>query len=240
VSTISTRTLQPIAGSERSRFVLVTIATVIAMVAAAVVVAVIGSGSFAAPAPLPSAIPVVEAGEGGEDAHLTEPAVPDVDVVATALPVVTHEVFLSRDPFDPVVPEPVVPVDATDPSNPDAVVPLDPDAPLPVVPVDPDAPLPVVPVDPDAPLPVTGNPDDPRCAGEQELVCDGRVITLIDTTTAGGDPVAIIRVDTTIYEVRVGETFAGTFLLAAIDGSTVTVLYGDESNVLLPGHSVLK
>jgi hypothetical protein len=98
----------------------------------------------------------------------------------------------------------------------------------------------VVPVDPDAPLPVTGNPDDPRCAGEQELVCDGRVITLIDTTTAGGDPVAIIRVDTTIYEVRVGETFAGTFLLAAIDGSTVTVLYGDESNVLLPGHSVLK
>jgi hypothetical protein len=229
VSTLHTRTLQPVAGSERSRFVLVTIATVIAMVAAAVVAAVIGSGSFAAPAPLPSAIPVVEAGEGGEDAHLTEPADPDVDVVATALPVVTHEVFLSRDPFDPVVPEPVVPVDATDPSNPDAVVPLDPDAPLPVVPVD-----------PDAPLPVTGNPDDPRCAGEQELVCDGRVITLIDTTTAGGDLVAIIRVDTTIYEVRVGETFAGTFLLAAIDGSTVTVLYGDESNVLLPGHSVLK
>jgi hypothetical protein len=223
VSAVAPRTLQPIAGSERSRLVLVTLATVLAMVAAAVVAAVVGSGSFGPPAPLPSALPVVDDGDESE-ALVTDTPVPAEDVVAAALPVVTYEVFLSRDPFEPVVPEPVEPVSETtdplDPTDPDAVIdPLDPNAPVPVVP---------------------GNPDDPRCEGEQELVCDGRVVTLIDTTTVGGEPVAIIKVGTTVYEVRVGETFAGTFLLAAIDGSTVTVLYGDESNVLQPGHSVLK
>jgi len=51
---------------------------------------------------------------------------------------------------------------------------------------------------------------------------------------------AVIQVDTTIYEVRVGETFAGSFLLRSIDGRCVNVLYGDDGFRLCEGDRVMK
>jgi hypothetical protein len=233
VSAVVTRTLQPIAGSRRSRLVLVALATALAVVAAAVVTAVSGTGSFGSPAPLPSTTPVVDAGGDLE----TDGAAPGDDSIGSVLPVVTYEVFLSRDPFDPVVPE-EEPVSTVDPSDPNVVV----DPSNPVV-VDPSNPVVVVnPSDPVAPLPVLppSEPGDPRCVGQEELVCDGRVVTLLETTVIDGVPVAVIQVGTTVYEVRVGESFAGTFLLVAIDPPSATILYGDETNVLSPGRSILK
>jgi hypothetical protein len=234
VSAVVTRTLQPIRGSRRSRLVLVALATALAVVASAVVTVVIGAGAFGSPAPLPSTTPVVDA--GGDLA--TDSAAPGDDSIGSVLPVVTYEVFLSRDPFDPVVPE-EEPVSTVDTSDPNVVV----DPANPVVVVDPANPVVVVnPTDPAAPLPVLppSEPGDPRCIGQEELVCDGRVVTLLETTMIDGVPVAVIQVGATVYEVRVGETFAGTFVLVAINPPSATILYGDETNVLSPGRSILK
>ena len=207
---VDARSLQTVAGSERSHYILITVA-----MAAFAIVAGLGLLLSGGPDPLPMSTP---AGDSGDD---VDDDASDVagSVASNLTPVVTTAVFLSRDPFDPVVPEPEPAVSETD-TDPDGTVdPLDPKAPPPIVP---------------------GNPGDPRCVGDRELVCDGQVVTLIDTTVMNGEPVAIIKVGTTIDEVRVGQTFANSLTLVAIDGSTITILYGDESNVLTPGASVLK
>lgn len=165
------------------------------------------------------------------------------------LPVTTYEVYLDRDPFDPVVPDDTPsPASADDP---DAVSP-DPDDPVAVTPDpndadDPDAPG----TDPDHPdAPATPAPDDDapngssaeKCDGDaEELVCDGRVLSVTDVTTdEAGAPLAVLQVDTTVYEVSRGERFAEHFRLNGIDGDCVTVLYGDDSFTLCKGEHVLK
>ena len=165
--------------------------------------------------------------QGGED-----------DLVGSSVPVTTYEVFLSRDPFERVVPEDVQQTstspgatnndgssdndsnsgDGTD-SGGDADGSDDTD-------------------NGDSSTPVDQN--GPACVGQQELVCDGQVVTLIDVTTDAGETVAVIQVDTTVYEVRRGQTFASNFEVRAIDGSCVSLLYGDDGFQLCRGDTVLK
>jgi hypothetical protein len=147
------------------------------------------------------------------------------------LPIVTYEVFLSRDPFDPVVPE-----DEPAPDDGGTTAPGDPTA----TPGDPTT-APNLPGDPVAtpgsPSPTPGEP----CRGTSEVVCDGRVVNLIDvSTTLDGVAIAVVQVDTTVYEVGVGERFAGVFEVRAIDGRCVTLLYGDDAFQLCRGDTVLK
>ncbi len=159
---------------------------------------------------------------------------------------VTYDVFLSRDPFEPVVPEVEEPAD--DPSTtPDPAAPADPAAPgTPAVPGTPPTPgtpgTPTVPGEPATPVaPTPGNPGDPRCVGDEELVCDGQVVTLIDIVTdTAGERVALVQVDSLVYEVRQGDVFATYFQLRAIDGACVTLLYGDDAFRLCSGQAVLK
>jgi hypothetical protein len=160
-----------------------------------------------------------------------------------ALPLVTYEVFLDRDPFDPVVPEPTQTAaegttsteggvgDTTDGSggttdltagSTDGAT--------------------------EQPAPDSGGGTDvgapapsPGCSSGEELVCDGRVVSLLDIRTdEDGQPVAIVQVGSTVYEARVGETFAGTFRVQSISGDQVFLLYGDDGFDLREGDRVLK
>jgi hypothetical protein len=156
--------------------------------------------------------------------------------VAAELPLVTYEVFLDRDPFDPVVPEPVA---ATAPTSETGGEPSE-DGTDPTAPTDPNA----QPTDPaPVPTPVPDGTVDQSggCVAGEQLVCNGRVLSLIEIrTTEDGERVAIIQVDTTIYEVGVGETFAGNFRVQSITEDQVLVQYGDDVDRLDVGDRVLK
>ena len=160
------------------------------------------------------------------------------DLVGTSVPITTYEVFLSRDPFERVVPEQVqqTSTDTGGTTNGgsgagDGSGTGDGDG---------------SDGDTNGSGDTDGNsttPDDqngPACVGQQELVCDGQVVTLIDVTTEAGEAVAVIQVDTTVYEVRRGQTFASNFQVRAIDGSCVSLLYGDDGFQLCRGDTVLK
>ena len=221
MSNPSDQALASLAGARSSRFFLVTAAIVVAVVAALVVaVALKGAGGGD---PLPSATPAAESVEEDLESGV-EPDIAGDITSATTLPAVTYEIFLARDPFEPVVPEVVEPVADPDPTS-DPGDPNDPNRPT-----DPGDGTPVVPRE----------PSNPRCVGDEELVCDGRVITLLDVTTISDQQVAVIQVGTTIHEVLVGQSFADNLEVRAIDGSSVTIAFGDVTFVLRAGGSVLK
>lgn len=172
-----------------------------------------------------AAADLTDAVPAAEEAVAEETVTEGEDLLA--LPLVTYEVFLSRDPFQPVVPE-ATPVAEGGDTDGDTDGSGDGDT------------------DGAGGGEDTGSgggstdPDAPACTTQGEIVCDGRVISLIDVTSVDGQPVAVIQVDTTVYEVTVGQTFADSFLVRSIDGTTVTLLYGDEGIRLLPGDTVLK
>jgi hypothetical protein len=172
---------------------------------------------------------------------------PVVEEVVEDPPLVTYEVFLSRDPFDPVVPEPVevvvvaddgTPTDGTATGGTDgSVTPGDPNAPGPVDPVDGSTPT----GDEATPPPTGGTPPPVAgCTTGDTVSCDGRLVGLVEVRGTGGDAVAIIQVDTTLYEVRAGETFAGAFQLTSVSGSCANVLYGDDAFQICEGDRTLK
>lgn len=84
----------------------------------------------------------------------------------------------------------------------------------------------------------TGGADDGReCTGSQsETVCDGTVVTPV---TVGQDT-AVVEVDGVSYEVGVGEVFAGSFGVVDLDPPCVSLVYGDEGFSVCEGSSVLK
>ena len=166
------------------------------------------SGVDALPSSEPAAAEVAE--DDGEAAD--EIAVP----VA-----VTYEIFLNRDPFEPVVEEDVPAAEpVADGTGTDDGSSTDPTAPgTPVTPGD----------------SVAGSGSDgPLCTGTEEVVCDGQVVSLLDTiaadadTSDGDQALAIIQVGTIVYEASVGRTFAANFELLAIDGDCVNLRYGAE------------
>ena len=159
-----------------------------------------------------------------EGAALPEPVVVD-EVVSVALPTVTYDVFLDRDPFEPVVEEVVeaAPVEGGDPTDPNAP------------PIDPE----LTPLDPALPVPILA-PGESACSGEDEMVCAGQVLTLLDTSGAGEDAVAVIQVDTTVYEATPGMRFAGNLVLRSVDQDCANLSYGDETFRLCTGARVMK
>lgn len=86
-----------------------------------------------------------------------------------------------------------------------------------------------------------GGTDTGPCRGDDQVVCDGRVVTLIDVFVGqDGTPVAVVQVDSTLYEVRRGDTFAQNFQVISIDPPCVTLLYGDDAFTLCEGERTLK
>ena len=144
-----------------------------------------------------------------------------------ALPLVTYELFLARDPFEPVVPEP----------EPDTPAPTDPATPAPD-----DS---TGPVDPSDPTDPDGNSNsnseaNGACTGTVEVVCDGRVVTVIELVEENGELVVVVQVDTMRYRVRVGEVFADNFQVISISPDQVRILYGDRVARIEVGDNALK
>jgi hypothetical protein len=183
-----------------------------------------------------------------------------------ALPTVTYDIYLDRDPFEPVLQEAEAvpePDEATgEPPPPPATggtIVVDPDTGQLIV-VPPTSPTPndpALPAQPGSPTQPGSSsppgepsppstPTDPhpkeqrRCRGEAEMVCEGRVVSLVGVQQTAAGPQATFQVDTTTYEVVVGQDFATSFRLLSVDGDCATFLYGDERNTLCVGQRVLK
>jgi hypothetical protein len=180
-------------------------------------------------------------------------AVPDEVDAPPALPTVTYDVYLDRDPFEPVLKEAE---EATAEGDPSVDVPSEP-APAPAgrIVVDPDTGQLIVVQDP---TPTSGGDADPTptsgdsnvtpspdhtggsCQGEGEVVCDGRVVTLHEVRSDAQGDVAVFQVDTVTYEVGVGSVFAESFRVLSIEGQCATFLYGDDTSTLCAGQRTLK
>lgn len=191
-----------------------------------------------------------EVPEGEQD---TAPDVDELDPADEATdpePVpVTYEVYIDRDPFEPVREPEVEPDD----DGVDGVVPVEDDETAPDS-DDPDAPdAPSDPTDPTDPSDPDGNEgpppadtppgEDPKeCTGDrEEQVCDGRVVTLERAAPdGGGDGVATVQVGTEIYDVGVGDRFAEQFVVRAIGDGVVTLSFVDSTFDLEEGQTVMK
>jgi hypothetical protein len=195
-------------------------------------VAFLGGGDPAVPAAAPEGTDPI-----ASDVDDAPQAVVDVsDVDLAALPTVTYDVFLARDPFDPVVPEPVAATTETVETQPST---------------EPDA---VQPVDTSTDdgnqsggddfgsTPVDGTDPTDACRGDggEEVVCNGHVVSL-QSLTSGAEPLAVIQVDTVVYGVVPGQVFAERFqFLDVVDDRTVRLLYGDEVFRVSVGERVMK
>jgi hypothetical protein len=159
--------------------------------------------------------------------------------------VVTYDVLLERDPFEPVVPRPAA---ETAPAT-DAVLTAVDGVLLPPIT---DAPAPEGAVDdgrvredgtsgsdPTPPEPEASEPTGCETSADG-AVCDGRTITLVRVTERDGRRVAVVQVGTTIYEVEEGESFAASFRMQTVGTDRVTVLYADDVVELRVGERVLK
>jgi hypothetical protein len=204
--------------------------------------------------------PAVAAG----DEVLAQPVTGD-DELLEPLPAVTHDVYLARDPFEPVVEEEEpaqessegatseggTPDDATSDGATPVAAPVDGEPvvvgtePLPVaepLPGDGGAPAEGEPL-PDADgfvVPTDGTASG-TCTGQEELVCDGRVVTLDSITMRNGERVATIQVGTDVYEVARGEVFASTFRVVEFSSDSAVMLqYGELIYELTAAHRSMK
>lgn len=192
-----------------------------------------GALAFVAAVVVTSPVPVEEAGVMPPAAPAATDTAEEEEAVTTAdqpiaLPLVSYELFLARDPFEPVVPEPEPEPEPVDPTDP-----LDP--------TDPAAPTdPTDPADPADPTTPGNGVANGGCVGDVEVVCDGRVLSVIEVSESNGEFVAVIQVDTMRYEVGVGDTFADVFEVVSISADQVRILFGDRVVRILVGDNALK
>ena len=172
--------------------------------------------------PLPPIAPAA-ADAGDEDDSDGETTNAEVAVLRT------FEIVLARDPFAPVVPEDL-PEPPSNENNNSAPTPSDPAAPAPADPSDPG----------NSTDPSNNDRPDQQCTGQEELICNGRVVTLESIQGSGDDKRALIQVDVIVYSVQPGDRFASSFELLRIDGDCAVLAYGDEVQRLCTGETVLK
>ncbi|MDX1745820.1 MAG: hypothetical protein R3324_07775 [Halobacteriales archaeon] len=86
-----------------------------------------------------------------------------------------------------------------------------------------------------------GDGDGDGCTSQDgEVVCDGRVVSVVDVFTEDGQARAVVQVDDQLFEVDEGDVFAENFEVLSIDPPCVTLLFGDDSFTLCEGERVLK
>jgi hypothetical protein len=142
---------------------------------------------------------------------------------------VTYEVYLSRDPFDPVVPEPEpTATSVTDDEPGDGTV-------APPGAVVGDGVLPGAGTDGVAPPAAVTD----RCAQDSPACAEQAVTVLEIGTRDDGTPNAILQIGTLVYDVEVGDT-AGYYLVTAIEPRCVSLLYGDHGFRRCLGDESLK
>lgn len=185
----------------------------------------------------------------------------EADVPSLPTSVTSYEVFLARDPFEPVIPDPVgggedgtgapaVPVtspgDGTDGDDGDGATDgdgvTDGDGATDGDGVTDGGGV----TDGDGNGDGTGGDGDGssspegRCVTAKSVSCDGRNVSLVDVFTEDGTETAVVRIDDVIYEVEAGEQFASNFVVRSIETSCVTLQYGDDAFTLCEGEAVLK
>lgn len=214
------RRLTPVVAPARSgpRGLLAILGVTGAMVAAGLVVWLgTAPDDDAAPVALPADTALTAEGDSEEAAaEAVDDSIP--------LPLVTYELFLARDPFEPVVPEPVAAPPA--PTDPVAPTPDDPNGPI----------------DPSDPDNNSNSIDNANgvCTGVVEVVCEGRILIVIEIAEENGEPVAVIEVDTMRYRVGVGDVFADNFQVVSISPAQVRIVFGDRVVQLEVGDNALK
>lgn len=152
------------------------------------------------------------------------------------LPIETFEVFLSRDPFQPIRPETggadggaaatttttTTTGGATTTTTGDATTGAETTG---------------------GPGPTLGEDDEDGNGdgdgGDREQV-EGREVVLIDVFVEDGEERAVVQVDGQAFEVGEGDEFADNFRVLTIDPPCVTLLFGDDAFTLCEGERVLK
>lgn len=149
------------------------------------------------------------------------------DGAVTPVPVPGRAILAGNDPFAPVVPDEagVTAAAGTDPVPADDEAPRDPSA-----------------NESPAPTPVPEQPEPEGCVvTDQAVTCDGDRVALGDLyEDEDGARLAVIQVGTTMHEVRVGDTFAGDYVLLAINGTCVDVVHPSGGLRLCLDETVLK
>lgn len=85
-----------------------------------------------------------------------------------------------------------------------------------------------------APAPDVAPPGAPPPAppGGSSANVGGKTVVLLDIFTQGGEQMAQVEVDGTVYTVGEGDSFDDNFQLVSITGSCADFLYGDQSFTL--------
>lgn len=172
---------------------------------------------------LPAPALVVAEGEDPGEAD-------EADDAQGSLPRVTYELFLARDPFQPVVPEPES-NDGTDPGVDGEGSDADGDG-------DGDGAS-----DGDGAGASDGGGDGAEnggCTGTTEVVCDGTVLSIVEIGEDLDGPFVVLQVDDVRYRAREGEIVGGVFEILRIESDRVLLLHGDQVVTLLVDGAALK
>ncbi len=69
---------------------------------------------------------------------------------------------------------------------------------------------------------------------------DAQRVTLVSIDGSGSNRVATVLVDGTEYQVKVGDTFAGSYKVKSLTAECGTFVFGDEQFTLCEGQEILK
>jgi hypothetical protein len=99
--------------------------------------------------------------------------------------------------------------------------------------------------DPFRPLIVSGGGVEPvpqasSSPGSTGGVSGSQHVTLIDISGTGGNRTATVEVNSTQYDVKEGDTFAGSYRVKNLTSDCGTFVFGDETFTLCTGQEVLK
>jgi hypothetical protein len=197
-----------------------TIPLVLALTAVAVVsVVLVTVGS-----PVSLGVSTPQPQETTPDEETPAPSEAPAEVVQAR--VTSYEVFLARDPFEPVIPEaqPAAAGPTTSPTTSPTAAPTTSPTSSPTSPTS---------------SPTT-SPAPGGCVTGQAVSCDGQTVSLVDVFTEDGVASAVVQVNDTLYEVAANEVFADSYRVLSIEPPCVTLQYGDDRFSLCEGESVLK
>lgn len=96
------------------------------------------------------------------------------------------------------------------------------------------------PRDPFRPLITETSPTGEDNGGTGTYEPSGTRVRLVAITDVGGVLRATVQVDSTTYDVGVGETFADSFMVVSLNADSGVFLYGDNAFELSVGQEILK
>ena len=87
---------------------------------------------------------------------------------------------------------------------------------------------------------IGGTPAPTSSPGASGGATGSQRVTLIDISGSGSNRTATVEVNSTQYEVKEGDTFAGSYKVKDLTANCGTFVFGDETFTLCVGQEVLK